>query len=292
VGIHAVTVPPADGRRASSHGITWRSPSGGSSHVALGTTFAPMMIGALLDRGGPPEARAPARRDELVTAALVVASVLIALSPEDGTGLAATVAGILLAPALALPVLWWRRAPLVAAAAFPAGVLVSALPTLDQTRCGVAIPIAMLILLSVGTREALGPALAGLALVMVGMLLLRATDPLLSDSSSLFVLPLAAAAWLVGRLVRSHAALAEELAARTARLEERRAGVAALAAQVERGRLAAILDEDVRRRVGTILALSGADHGTESFATIEREARAALDRMREVLGALRSDGTG
>ena len=236
------------------------------------------------------EARAVDRVDAALVAVAVVASGLISLSPEKPHGAAATVVGLLLAPALALPLVWWRRAPLLAAAAFPVGVLVSGLPTFDQTRCGVAIPIAMLILFSVGARLPVRPALAGLALVMMGMLVLRGTDPLLADPSSLFILPLAGAAWLVGRLVCSQAALAEKLAARTARLEERRASVAGLAAQIERARMAAVLEDDVRRRIGTILGLSvGEGVGPEPFAAIEREGREALNRMRDLVGALRSD---
>ncbi len=230
------------------------------------------------------------RGDVVLVAVAVVASALISLPPQDRFGAVATVVGLLLAPALALPVVWWRRAPLLAAVAFPVGVFVTALPTFDRTRCGVAIPIAMLILFSVGARLPVRPALGGLALVMVGMLVLRGTDPLLTDPSSLFILPLAVAVWLVGRLVRSQAALAEQLAARTALLEERRTSVAGLAAQIERARMAAVLDDDVRRRVGTILGLSvGEGVGPEPFAAIEREGREALNRMRDLVGALRSD---
>lgn len=250
-----------------------------------------MASGASLGRRRfAPGAWVVAQGDAALVALALVASVLMALAPDNPPGTGVRVVALLLAPALALPVIWWRRAPLLAAAMFPLGVLLTALPTFDQTRCGVAIPIALLILFSVGARLPVRRALAGLALVMAGMLLLRGTDPLLADPSSLFILPLAAAAWLVGRLVRSQAALAAELAARTARLEERRASVARLAAQIERSRMAVVLDDDVRRLVGTILGLSGGEiAGAEPFATIERKGRETLNLMRDLVGALRSD---
>ena len=104
----------------------------------------------------------------------------------------------------------------MAAAALAAGVVVSAIPTFDQSRCGVAIPAALLILFSLAARCGSREALGGLALVLAGMVVLLFTDPLLG-AGALFILPLCAGVWWAGRLVRSRNRVAAELAERSQR---------------------------------------------------------------------------
>ena len=118
---------------------------------------------------------------------------LAAIHPFDATLAAAfTLAGIGLTlgeggsidsftvAAVTLPVLWARSAPLAAAAAFALGAVVSGAPTFDQTRCGVALPVGLLIVHAAGLRLPLRPALAGLAAGLAGLAVVLCTDPVVS----------------------------------------------------------------------------------------------------------------
>ena len=64
----------------------------------------------------------------------------------------------ILVPTATIWVYWWRRAPLLAAVGFAAGMVLSGIPTFDQVRCGYVLPGALLILFSVGQREDRYPA--------------------------------------------------------------------------------------------------------------------------------------
>jgi hypothetical protein len=232
------------------------------------------------------------RLDAAICVACAVLLVLMSLNPEGSH--AWTLAGTLLAPAAALPVLAWRRAALVAAGAMPAGVLISGLPTLDQTRCGVVIPIALLVAFSAGMRLPGRPALLALALILGAMAILLVTDPLL-DAEAVPILLLPALALGAGAAVRVQTALARRLARRTVELEERRARVAAIAAEVARGRVSVDLERSAHRRVAALAAAARdaeAHPSPGACADIEAEGRAALNEMRALLGALRSDDAG
>src|SRR4051812_40806382 len=91
------------------------------------------------------------------------------------------------------------------AAAFVAGTVISGLPSFDRSRCGIAIPVGLLIVFAAAARRERGDAVISLALVLVGMVVLLLTDPLL-DAGALFILPLTAGVWWIGRLVRRRAA--------------------------------------------------------------------------------------
>src|SRR3954452_7757065 len=73
--------------------------------------------------------------------------------------------GTILVPAGTVWVYWWRRAPLVAAVGIAAGMVLTGIPTFDQTRCGYILPGALLILFSLGQREERDRALTGLAAI-------------------------------------------------------------------------------------------------------------------------------
>jgi hypothetical protein len=127
--------------------------------------------------------------DVAIAAVLTAAGVLSTLQPDEGE---TTVIGTLLIPAVTLPLIWRRRHPLAASVAVSVGLVVSGMPTFDQTRCGVAIPAALLIVFSLAARCERTAALAGLAAVLAGLVVLLATDPLLGTGAA-FVPPLAAA---------------------------------------------------------------------------------------------------
>lgn len=224
---------------------------------------------------------------------LAAGAAALAGAGEDGSALAAAFAA-----AVGLPVVWRRRAPLPSAAAFALAAVVSGIPSFDQVRCGAAIPAGLLVAFALGTRTAWEPALVGLLLVSVGMVILSLTDSVLEPAGVAFLIPLSAGVWGAGRFVRSRNRLAAELEARSRMLAEQREENAAIAVELERSRLGADLDATTRRRVTELIAASerggqvvASDPGrvTVEFRHIERVARESLNEMRDVLGVLRSD---
>lgn len=229
--------------------------------------------------------------DILPVVLLTLAGIGITQDPASGDG---TFVDTLLVPTITVPVFWWRRAPLAAAIAIAIGMVISGIPTFDQTRCGFALPGAFLILFSLGFREERYPGLIGLAAIEAGIVFLIFTDSQL-DPGAAFLLPLAAGVWGAGRVYRSRTRVADELAARTQDLEQTREETAQLAAEVERARVAADLDVAARDRVRGIVEMARNEEAhpehapAEAFEEIEREGRESLNQMRELLGVLRSD---
>ncbi len=205
--------------------------------------------------------------------------------PGSGGWIATLVVG-----AVTLPVIWRRRAPLACAAAISAGMVISGIPTFDQTRCGAAIPAALFILFALATRAEWRAAVGGLALVLAGVVFLSFTDASIDPAALSFLLPLCAGVWVAGRVVRERDRLAAELTRRTVELEQRRGQTARLAVVVERARMAAGLGAQSRRGVREIVELTeSTDPPGELFSRIETGGRDVLNDMRGVLGVLRSD---
>jgi len=232
--------------------------------------------------------------DWAIAGALTAVGVFMTLGPDHPDG---TIVDSIVVAAVTLPVIWRRFAPFAAAAALAAGVIVSGIPTFDQSRCGVAIPAALLILFSLAARRGMRQALGGLALVLAGMVALLLTDPLL-DPDALFILPLCAGVWWTGRLVRSRNRVAAELAEHSQRLARTREERASLAVEHDRATIAAGLEAAARRPLRAMVDLAdagGADvdarpeHASETFASIERRGRKSLEEMRQMLGKLRGD---
>ena len=209
------------------------------------------------------------------------------------------VATLLLLP-LIVPIFMRRRAPLAAVFVYAVGVVVSAVPTFDQFRCGVAVPVALVLLFSLAARQPLRRALAGLGLVLAALVFLCYTDQLLEGDLAgfaLFAFPLCGVVWWAGLAVRARDAVAAELEARSQLLRQRREATARLAVEVERTRLASDLDVAARNRVRELVGLAEAGEGLPPghpeahalFARIERQGRASLDEMRGLLGVLRTD---
>jgi hypothetical protein len=233
------------------------------------------------------------RVDLGLAAAMTLIAVASALQPDANE---VTLVGTLVIPAVTLPLVWRRRRPLAASVAFALGVVVSGIPSFDQSRCLVAIPAALLIVFSLGARTERDPSLAGLAAVLAALGVLLFTDPVLDGGGAVF-LPIAAAVWAAGRFARSRMRVAAELAHRMRELERTRAAAAELAVDIERARLASVLDVAVRERIRSVVDLAAtAERGqvgcAAAFQEIETEGRACLNEVRELLGALRSDGYG
>ena len=212
-----------------------------------------------------------------------------------------TIVGVLLLSAVVLPVFVRRSMPLTAAVALSAGIVVSALPTLDQPRCSVVVPAALVVLFSLAVRAERPRALAGLALVLAAMVFLGYTDPILDNDGAgfaIFAFPLCGGLWGAGRLVRSRDRTVGELAELTRQLEDQRRRSAEVAVEVERTQLASDLDEAARWRIRAIIRLADdaerllthhPARAQEAFGNIERVGRESLNEMRGLLGVLRSD---
>jgi signal transduction histidine kinase len=242
-----------------------------------------------------------------ICAALFAFVVPATMQPDEPEGLGAgTVLDSLLLPTVILPILLRRRAPFGAAAALAAGCVVSGIPTFDQFRLAAAIPAAMLILYSLACRAERPRALAGLALVLAGMVFIGFTDVALDEGGGvvgmvLFSFPLCIGTWGAGRLVRSRERVANQLADRSRLLERQREQTAELAVEVERTRLALDLDAAARVRVREIIALAergersvaaDPEYLRDAFSRIERTGRESLNELRGLLGVLRSDERG
>jgi signal transduction histidine kinase len=125
------------------------------------------------------------------------------------------------------------------------------------------------------------------------------TDKILNDGSLealAFVLPTVAGIWALGRVAHSRDLVAAALAERMESLRAQREQTAALAVELERTRLSYDLDAAARERIHEIVDVAlaernggGAIESRAAFAQIETNARAALNDMRGLLGALRSD---
>ena len=182
----------------------------------------------------------------------------------------------------------------LAAALYPAGVVVSGLPDMDRSRCGIAIPVGLVIAYGVAARRDRRAALAGLGMILAGLVVLLFTDPLL-DVGAVFVLPLCAGVWWTGRLVRSRERVAAELAERSQLLAAMRGDSARLAVEVDRAAIAAELDAAAAAPLRAMVALADAGTGQApaqargTYARIEHQGRASLDELRSVLGKLRGD---
>lgn len=226
----------------------------------------------------------------------VLTAVGVFFSAGGGDGGAETWIGALVVPTLTLPVLWRQRAPLACTVAVSAGMVLSGIPTFDQTRCAIAIPVALLVLFSLSAARSRRQSLLGLLVAFGGLAFVGETDPVLEGGVPGFLLVagvLLVVAWAGGQATGSRQRLIDELAVRSSRLKRRREQVAALAVEVERTRLVGDLDRAAHARVRQMAELSSTDDRDpdrlrETFADIERAAREALNEMRALVGVLGS----
>jgi signal transduction histidine kinase len=214
----------------------------------------------------------------------------------------ATTIGPLLMPALLVAVPLRRTHPFGAACVFAAGCVVSGIPTFHQFRLVIAVPVAVAILFPLSMRVPRNLALAGLAAIIAGLVFVGATEsvvPSLAGAFGMaaFVVPMSLAVWGAGRIVRARESTAAELARRSEQLERQRDATAALAVEIDRERLASDLDLAVRARLQEMIELASADEleapaARSRFSRIELLGRESLDRMRTLLGLLRSTDRG
>lgn len=246
--------------------------------------------------------RTPALLDVLLCVVLIGYALPATLSAEYNGSHA--VVDSLLMTTVALPILIRRPFPVGAAWAFAAGCVVSGIPTFDQLRIPVAIPVALILSFTLASRCDRGRSLVGLAGVAVGLVVIGITDGAVAEEGGVlgtaaFTYPLCGVCWGAGRLVRSRERVAAALRERSAQLAEQRERTAALAVELERDRLAADLDAAASAPLQEVLDTAaraaratpaGEPVDRDVFARIEGLARGSLNEMRSLLGVLRSDG--
>ncbi len=198
------------------------------------------------------------------------------------------------------PVIFARRAPLLAAAALAIGAGLNWWLIGHLVRCGAALPAVFYVAFVIGSRCDRWRAAFGLAMVAVGIVCQGASDPQLgSPAVAVIMVPLALVFFGLGRLLRSRNATVRELRARTAELHEQRERTAQVAVEADRARIAGDLDTFLQERVGEIAASAASgyavldsepDQAQQAFVAIQDTGRDALTHMRRVVRDLRDSG--
>jgi signal transduction histidine kinase len=138
----------------------------------------------------------------------------------------------------------------------------------------------------------------GLAVAVVGSLIIVANDPNHAPGDLIFTPILFTLAWFVGFAVRGRVAQAEAAEARADLAERERDAAARIAVAEERARIARELHDVVAHSVSVMVLQTGAVRHKlpEAFAEdkvalrgVEQTGRAALTEMRRLLGAMRDD---
>jgi hypothetical protein len=235
--------------------------------------------------------------DLLLAAALSALGVVLMIKNVQDAGVDASAFAVPLFLLVTVPLAWRRAAPIAALAATLAALVVHIVLFGSVVRCGVMFPLVFLLVFAAGAVLARREALLGLGLglaIVVTMVLADAADGIASGLP--FFVPVTAAIWGAGRLVRSRGQVAEKLTERTRELREARDERARLEVATDRARLSGELDELLQRRLGELARLADAGArpddvaaATAAFVEIEREGRSTLEEMRSVVGVLRDE---
>jgi signal transduction histidine kinase len=194
------------------------------------------------------------------------------------------------------PVVFARRAPLTAAVTQAAATLVNGLALGHLVRCGACLPAAFYVAYVVANRSAGKVRTAGIAAVLAGVTFQCVYDPKLGLSALPFMVPATLLFFGAGLLVRKRALLVAQLRERNAQLRQQRERTAELAVAADQARIHSELIDGLQVQIREIAqtaaaARSGSSGAVESLAAIERTGRAALERMRDVVGTIRSAPT-
>jgi hypothetical protein len=232
-----------------------------------------------------------------IAAAVILSGYAVALTSgaiptsHPHGGVAASV-GVL---AMTLPVAWCRRWPLAAAGVLAAAAVLNGVLFGPMVRCGAALPAVFLVAFAVGVRcdrarSAAGLLLCGGAVVAEGLY-----DPQIGARGLVVVLPVLIAFFAAGRLVRARTETATALRARSADLRAQRDQTARLAVLADRAQVTADLEGTLHTQIGGIASTAATglgaldtDHAAarRALASIERDGRAVLGHLRDVLGSL------
>src|SRR5580658_7790744 len=237
-----------------------------------------------------------ARRDVAIAALFAVLAVPFIGWMQDGHhghtfASSRPVMGLLILLAV-IPVLWRRRAPLLAAAGTLIGTAIHVAAYGTITRCGLLLPLLFVEGFAVAAWLERREALVGLAIVLGSSVVCLSADQSAGWSGLTIAGPVTLAMWWIGRVVRTRAGMVARLRERNAELRAQRETNARLEVESDRVRLSAELDDLLRTRLAelTQLAEAGArqdEDAGRTLARIEAESRATLDQMRSVVGLLR-----
>lgn len=194
------------------------------------------------------------------------------------------------------PVVLARRAPLAAAVAQAAATMLNGLVLGHLVRCGACLPAAFYIAYVIGNRTVARVRTAGIVAVLAGVGLQCYYDPKLGLSALLLMIPATLLFFGAGLLVRTRSSLVTQLRERNAQLRQQRERTAELAVAADQARIHSELIGGLQVQIREIAqtadaARSGTAEPIESLAAIERTGRAALDRMRDIVGTIRSAPT-
>ena len=226
-------------------------------------------------------------------AVALVSGVLHTSHPHGG---AAASVGVLF---MTLPVAWRRPAPLAAAAVIAAAALLNGVVFGPMVRCGACLPAIFLVAYAVGVRRDRGPAAAGLLLCAAAVVAEGLYDPQIEGGGLIFVLPVLAAFFASGRLVRARTQTAAALRKSSAELRRQREETARLAVLADRARVTTDLEQSLHAQIGGLASTAATGLGAlasdqtsdqaaarQALASIERDGRAVLGHLREVLSTL------
>jgi len=238
-----------------------------------------------------------------IAAAVILSGYAVALTsgavptghPHGGAGASA---GVL---AMTLPVAGRRRAPLAAACVLAAAAVANGLAFGSMVRCGATLPAVFLVAYTIGVRYDRGRSAGGLLLCAGAVVAEALYDPQIRADGLVVVLPVLAAFFAAGRLIRARNATAEALRGRSAELRRQREETARLAVLADRAHLSRDLEGSLHAQIGGIASTAAAGLGAldtdheaarQALASIERDGRAVLGHLRQVLGGLHEQAAG
>ncbi len=194
------------------------------------------------------------------------------------------------------PVVFARRAPVAAAVTQATATLVNGIALGHLVRCGACLPAAFYVAYVIGNRTVGRRRVTGLSAVLAGVCVQCFYDPKLGMSALPLMIPATLLFFGAGLLVRARLLLVTQVRERNAQLRQQRERTAELAVAADQARIHSELIDGLRVQIREIAraadaARSGTAEPVESLAAIERTGRAALDRMRDIVGTIRSAPT-
>jgi signal transduction histidine kinase len=195
--------------------------------------------------------------------------------------------------AAVLPVLWWRRNPVVVTAVVVAVMVVHVLMFGWVARCGAGLPLTWVLAYLVGTRDGVRRSAAALLLVEALGAAVLIRDSAAGPSLLPVVALISVGVWGIGRVARQRSVMSAELVERNVELARLRDARAALEVTDDRARLSAELDALLDARLAQLSLTADESHGSDpentrrQLAAIEADSRRILGEMREIVGVLR-----
>src|SRR3954447_3235264 len=240
----------------------------------------------------------PSTRDRAIAAIAFVAMAAELLARGGTAG--EELRSLLVAAALAAPLLWWRTRPELCAPAVALVLLIGNAGAAPDRLNDASTPLIAVVVSVFGLAlhmEA-GPRLRAVAALTVALLCGAAVAGESDVAGNLVfaVLFVFVPTFLAGRVIRSRGALNRELAERARLLEDEREQRAQRAAAEERARIAGELHEVVAHGVSSMVVQAAAARrlaprdppsAEQAIVLIEETGRDALDEMRRLLGVLR-----